>query len=251
MTFKRNTLLMSVLFLAIAVSALNAQDFKSIETLGTVIRLYQEGLENEIDLEAYMKSGEVEMVGGKILLPPKIKPGPAPQPYPHVHVWEEGIEQLGESPEAIDGIWFINGNIWHPRKWALVRYRIFIPVPGDRYTNEWEKDLTLSLWVDWNQDRTWGQNELMVREHINVHDQFPAMGTYLEVQYLAMFRIPQATAFSVYDAREKLFTAKLWARGMVSYDDPDVSPDGEALFGDAEDYEITYFEQQGLDKSKE
>jgi hypothetical protein len=33
---------------------------------------------------------------------------------------------------------------------------------------------------------------------------------------------------------------KLWVRGTVAYDDPDVSPDGNQLFGEAEDYRVGY-----------
>ncbi len=32
----------------------------------------------------------------------------------------------------------------------------------------------------------------------------------------------------------------LWVRGIVSYDDPDVSPDGEQIFGEVEDYRVAY-----------
>ena len=32
----------------------------------------------------------------------------------------------------------------------------------------------------------------------------------------------------------------LWIRGALSFDDPDVSPDGHQLFGEVEDYQITY-----------
>jgi hypothetical protein len=31
-----------------------------------------------------------------------------------------------------------------------------------------------------------------------------------------------------------------WVRGSLAYDDPDVSPDGEQLFGEAEDYRVSY-----------
>ena len=35
---------------------------------------------------------------------------------------------------------------------------------------------------------------------------------------------------------------KVWARGVLSYDDPDASPDGECLCGESEDFQINYFE---------
>jgi hypothetical protein len=34
----------------------------------------------------------------------------------------------------------------------------------------------------------------------------------------------------------------LWVRGIVSYDDPDVSPDGEQIFGEVEDYRVAYMQ---------
>jgi hypothetical protein len=44
---------------------------------------------------------------------------------------------------------------------------------------------------------------------------------------------------------------KLWARGVLSYDDPDVSPDVEQLFGEAEDYQVSYFETRGMKEKRD
>jgi len=37
---------------------------------------------------------------------------------------------------------------------------------------------------------------------------------------------------------------KLWVRGTLACDDPDVSPDGEQLFGEVEDYLVSYLSQK-------
>ncbi|UCF05011.1 MAG: hypothetical protein JSV33_13980 [bacterium] len=244
---KHRVMFLTVLLcLTLTVSSGFAQDFKVIdpnEQPGRILRLYQDGMPSDVDLEAYLQTGEVKLKSGLSCIPPKVTPGPAPDPYPHVHMWEQGIEQLGPTSVECDGIWFINGNIWHPKKWALVMWRVKIPDPKERLATEFENDITLSLWVDWNQDKMWGQNELMIRENLNIHKFFPFLYSCLEIWYLTWFRIPRATSFSEECSQGiTKFTAKLWTRGMVSYDDADVSPDEECLFGEVEDYQISYFE---------
>ena len=144
-----------------------------------------------------------------------------------------------------DGIYLINGNMWVPRSIALVLWRIRVPEAALRLASEFEKDLTLSLWVDWNQDEMWGKNELMLNEHFNIQEYFPTDEDYLEFWYLSCFRVPFSSDFEnvscIWDVRERL-----WVRGALSYDDPDTSPDGECLFGEIEDYEITYFNYERM-----
>lgn len=249
MSGKRIILLTCLLCLIFIVSIPYAQQFVPMEQPARVIRLYAEDLPPEVDLESYLQTGEVKLLGGHDILPPKITPGPAPDPYPHVHVWEKGVEQLGESPDECDGIWFVNGNLWHPKKWALVRWNIRIPLSDDRFASEFEEDVTLSLWVDWNQDRMWGKNERVLNESLNIHEHFPHMGPFMEISYLTKFRIPETTVVEIMGKGAVKYETRLWARGVLSYDDPDVSPDGECLFGEVEDYLINYFEiEHGLMK---
>lgn len=235
-------LLVCLLVLGSAISIAHTQQFTPREQPSRVIRLYSDNLPSDIDLNAYLETGEVVLLGGKKILPPKITPGPAPDPYPHVHVWDRGVEQLGESMDACDGIWFTNANMWHPNKWALVRWLIRVPDCNERDRSEFAQDLTVSLWVDWNQDRTWSKNELALREHINIQEHFPHIGPEMELTYLTMFRIPETNFWESTGEGAEKHETKLWARGALSYDDPDCSPDGEALFGEVEDYQINFFE---------
>jgi hypothetical protein len=236
-----------LLFLTLTVSGLLAQDIKPIDDptqIGNeVIRLYQKDIPSEVDVQMYLDNGDVRLLGGLECIPPKVTPGPAPEPYPAIHVWEMGIEQLGPSSVSCDGIWFVNGNIWNPGKYALVLWKIRIPNPSERFASEFERDLTMSMWVDWNQDLMWGKNERMINESLNIGRFFPNHFRCLEIWYLTWFRVPRATAFDEACGRgAEMITMKLWARGLLSYDDPDVSPDHQCLFGEAEDYQISYFE---------
>jgi hypothetical protein len=238
----RIMLLACLLCLVFVISIPYAQQFEFVERPTRVIRLYNENLPEDIDLDAYLETGDVVILGVQEILPPKITPGPAPDPYPHVHVWEMGVEQLGESMDACDGIWFINANLWLPGKWALVRWDIHVPDCQERDASEFAQNLTVSLWVDWNQDRTWSRNEQVINEHINVYEYLPHLGPYMEISYLTMFRIPDVAIWETMGQGSEKYTAKLWVRGVLSYDDPDASPDGESLFGDVEDYQISFFE---------
>ena len=238
----KTVLLMCFLCLILTISVPYAQQIVPLEQPANIIRLYSADMPADVDLQTYVETGEVKLLGGIEILPPKIKPGPAPDPYPHIHVWEQGIAQLGESFEAVDGIWFVNGNLWHPKKWALVRWNIRVPDSNERYASEFEQDLTVSLFVDWNQDRMWSKNELVLREHININEHFPHIGPELQISYLTKFRIPEVHIWESLGRGAEKYTTKVWVRGVLSYDDPDCSADAESLFGEYEDYEINYFE---------
>jgi hypothetical protein len=209
-----------------------------------VIRLYSQDLPPDVNLQAYLSSGEVKLTNGLECVAPKITPGPAPAPYPQAIVWEKGIEQLGGSSVTCDGIWFINGNLWSPHQLALVLWKISIPHPSVRRAEEFTKDLTLSLWVDCNEDKAWGRNERMINDSFNIKKLFPNTWSCLEIYYLSWFFIPRATSFVEVNCGGgvKRYETKLWVRGTLSYDDADVSPAGQALFGEYEDYLINYFE---------
>ena len=218
-----------------------------IEVPREIVRLYQDGLPSDVDVDLFLETGEVQLVSGGWFHPPKIVPGPAPEPYPYVHMWEPGVEQLGKDAAKCDGIWFINGNLWHPKKIALVLWKIRVPDPTARFASEFEQDLTVSLWVDWNQDKMWGKNEKVINCSLNIEKFLPPRCGYLEIWYLTWFRVPTASTVGAdcgYRPNERI---KLWARGILSYDDPDTSPDGECVFGVVEDYQINYFE---IDKKK-
>jgi len=218
----RIALIAGVLCLLFAISTLYAQITEApIEALNSkVIYLYQEGLSEDVDLETYSRTGEV-ILQGQDILPPKITPGPAPDYYPHVHMWEKGMEQLGESPDECDGIWFVNGNLWHPNKWALVRWKIRIPNANERMATEFEQDVNLHLWVDFNNDRAWGKNEKMLEEHLNLGEYFPTSSPYIEISYLTKFRIPDDFDFALIAGTVDKIEGRVWVRGIISYDDPD------------------------------
>lgn len=216
---------------------------------GEIIYLAQDGVSTEVDLDEFISSGQIKPTNG-FAGSQKVQPGPAPSPYPHVHVWEKAMEQMGESSTTCDGIRFINGNLWVPNKKALVLWKIRIPQASLRLASEFEQNLTLSLWVDWNQDKMWGKNETMLVENLNFQEYFPTDADYIEVQYLSWFWIPYDSDFypmskpSTGGAPRN--SKKLWVRCALSYDDPDVSADGECLFGEVEDYLVTYFNYQDV-----
>ncbi|MFO7914388.1 MAG: GEVED domain-containing protein [Candidatus Krumholzibacteriales bacterium] len=240
---KLSLLFMCLLCLLLSFSILHTQEMALEEPAGKSIYLIQENLpSNVIDLQTFLQSGEIQTVSEDEILPPGITPGPAPDPYPTIDMKEKGIEQLGASADDCDGIWFVNANLWLPNKWALVWWDINIPNASSRLASEFEKDLTVSLWVDWNQDNSWGQNEKMICESINLQDYFPTDEAVLKISYMTMFLVPDAALlYGMSEGNERLET-KVWARGVLSYDDPDTSPDGECIYGEYEDFEINYFE---------
>jgi hypothetical protein len=231
---------------------LNAQDEPVAINTQQVVRLYSNDLPAEVDIQAYLKTGQVKLTNGLECSAPRIVTGPAPAPYPQAVIWEKGIEQLGPTSTACDGMWFINGNLWQPHKIALVMWKIRVPQPSKRLATEFDRDLTISLWVDGNEDKVWGKNERVLNESFNIGRFFPNHWSYLEIWYLTCFRIPSTSSLGQ-DSNGKgatKYETKLWVRGAVSYDDADVSPAGDLLFGEVEDYQIEYFEIRTKDKAK-
>lgn len=243
MNKKYSTFFMCLLCLLLSFSHLHAQDLVLEQRTGKVVYLYQKDLPLDVmDLQVFLQTGEIELVTGQEILPPRITPGPAPAPYPEIDIKEKGMEQLGLSSESCDGIWFVNANLWHPQKWALVWWKIFIPDANQRLASEFDEDITLSLWVDWNQDKKWSQSEKALCETVNLHEYFPMLEQTLEIRYMTMFRVPEASMFATMSEGNERIEIRVWARGVMSYDDSDTSPDGECLFGEYEDYHIHYFE---------
>jgi hypothetical protein len=112
------------------------------------------------------------------------------------------------------------------------------------------------MWVDWSQDRMWGKREKMIAQNLDLSQYFPTNQDYLEFQYLTWFWIPYDTDFIGLAGKGATSGApkaakKLWVRCGLSYDDPDKSPDGEALFGEVEDYQVTYFNNKDQQKFTE
>jgi hypothetical protein len=204
------------------------------------IYLYEDGIQSLVNIQKYLSTGEVDMKNADNKRQ-RVTKGPAPDPYPHIHMWETDFETLGGDPPQIHGIYFHNtGTFWVKNKWVLIVWKIVIPQPSMRFANEFEQDLTLSMWVDWNQNEMWDKNELMTRNHINLYEYFPNDAETMTVWYLTRFRVADIDDYMTSEKWQNKDLRKLWARGVLSCDDPDVSPDGEQLFGEYEDYQITY-----------
>jgi hypothetical protein len=243
--------LLSCLACLILASTVLAQEEEVVVDQNKVVRLYQKDIPQNVNLQAYLSTGEVKLAGGVQCFPSKIIPGPAPAPYPQAIIWEKGIEQLGTTPVTCDGIVFLTGDQWMPNQLVLMLWKIRIPQPSRRLASEFNRDLTLSLWVDLNEDKAWGQNERMVNESFNIHWLFPYRFSCLEVWYLTWFVVPKASAVSTHCGTGwTKYTTKLWMRGALSYDDVDVSPMGQSLFGEFEDYQISYQEIKTGQKTK-
>jgi hypothetical protein len=82
----------------------------------------------------------------------------------------------------------------------------------------------------------------MIHDHINLHEYFPTSDETVSIHYLTSFRVPDVDELihSVKKEDQTRDIYPLWVRGIVSYDDPDVSPDGEQIFGEVEDYRVKY-----------
>jgi len=232
---KNRLLSMFLLVLVFSASSVLAQ---------TDVFLYNESVVDDVDIGAYLENGEVVMLDWDGLDSKQyIHAGPAPDPYPQVHVWEYDIERLGGSSHEIDGIRFVNhGTHFVKNRQAVVVWTIEIPNASERFESEMAEDLTLSLWVDWNGDEMWSKDEKVVHEHLNLHDLMPTGEETVRVHYMTKFRVPSVedmlTGTTKGDNERGVIS--IWARGIVSYDDPDVSPDGEQIFGEVEDYRLRY-----------
>ena len=145
----------------------------------------------------------------------------------------------------MDGIWFINlGRHWVKNRLALVLWKVRVPNANERLASEFDEDLTLSMWVDWDQDEMWDKGELEVRKNVNISHCFPTTKSTLCVYYLTCFRVPDVTQMASSDwwwwKKWNKEIRYFWVRGSLAYDDQVVSPDGEQLFGEAEDYRVSY-----------
>jgi hypothetical protein len=242
MTGKRISFLVLLLCLAVTFSSVSAQDSNLQKYDGKVIRIVQEGIPSEFDADQWLSGGEFQLADGLGFNPPRVIPGPAPEPYPHVHVWEEGIEQLGFSHAECDGIYFQNGKTWVPNKKIFVIWKIRIPRAYMRSASEFEQDLNVALWVDWNLSEDWEKNEEVIRASFNVGEYFPNGYEYIDIEFLTYFKVPKTSTFTAHCGGIEFFKEKLWTRGILSYCDADASPNGQSVFGEVEDYQVCYFE---------
>jgi hypothetical protein len=229
-----------LLFFALLISV----PFSSVHA-GKNIYLYDPSVATDIDLNAYLLNGTVRQPNGQGFFH-YVQKGPAPSGFPTIDVSERSFEYLGASRTQIDGVIFVNhGNYYVPMRKALVLWTIRIPNASSRTRSEFQSDLTLSLWVDWNQDTLWKPGERMIVKSLNLADQFPTTADEIVVSYLTSFRVPDVTEMTSnakYGNSGKDIRY-MWARALVAYDDADVSPDGDQLFGEYEDYRVAYYIQ--------
>jgi hypothetical protein len=223
-------------------------------SVGTVhadqdVYLYSPEVADLIDVQHYIVSGHIFWLMGVGSMR-YVEPGPAPAPYPEIVLWEPDIERLGASGDEMDGIRFINhGTHWVKDRLALVLWRIDIPEASARLASDFAENLSVCLWVDWNQDQMWNKNEAMIRRHLNLSQHIPFVHPTLHVYFLTAFRVPDLDLVAALKKKHgDNEILDLWVRGVVAYDDPDMSPDGEQLFGDVEDYMVKYMKQKPKDK---
>jgi hypothetical protein len=208
------------------------------------VYLYDPSVAPEVDLELYLSDGTVQSPSGETYYFQNIQKGPAPAPFPSIAVSDRSFENLGLSNAHIDGIVFINhGNHYVAQRRALVLWIIRVPNASQRLASEFEQDMTLSLWVDWNQDMAWKESERMNLATLNLHDHLPTGSSSIIVLYLTSFTVPDVT--QLMESNKRFGDAPkdvrhMWARGVLAYDDPDMSPDGAQLFGEYEDYLLSY-----------
>jgi hypothetical protein len=242
MNLKRSTFFACLVCLILASIVFAQDDVIPTKVLPTetakVVRLYSSNLPSEFNLTSWLETGDFGLAA-PVNNEKKATPGPAPAPYPTALIWDKGIEQLGVSSAVCDGICFVNGPNWVPTKVALILWTIRIPNPAVRLTSEFERDLTVQLWVDWNENKAWERNERVIFENLNVGNLLPSSARYIEVQYLTSFVIPNMGNHTGGSGATK-YETKVWARGALTYDDNDASPAGQALFGEYEDYQLLY-----------
>lgn len=243
MTVKRLLCLAVLLAVAGGLSAERLREVIPIDDAGKTVRMVQEGIADEIDISAWLDGNDLLYSDGSGFYPPRVYPGQAPDPYPRPHVWARGIEQLGVSAAEIDGIHFLNGTIWVPTKKLFVVWKIRIPNASLRQPEEFAQDLNVGLWVDWNKSQDWERSEQMIQSSLNIMHLFPTGEPYLDIEYLTWFQVPKASAFLERENPGVWFVKeKFWTRAMLSYHDHDASPNGESVFGDFEDYQVSYQE---------
>jgi hypothetical protein len=204
--------------------------------------LYDPAVASDVDVNTYESSGKVLNHHGKPFSW-VVSKGPAPAPFPSIAISENSFEQLGWSNTAIDGVIFLNhGNGYAPGKRALVLWIIRVPNASSRKAAEFAQDLTLSLFVDWSQDEAWQAGERTMSKSLDIGHLFPTMHSKITIYYLSWFNVPSEAELNAMCRRHGHGNEaqRIWARAVLAYDDPDMSPDGGQLFGEYEDYRLSY-----------
>jgi len=210
----------------------------SAAALAGEIYLYDESVATEIDLDAYLSNGIVKQPNGQGFFQ-WVGTGPAPPPYPTIMIPEKNFENLGATKMEMDGIVFVNhGRNLVKNKKAMVLWMIRMPTANMRAASEFHDDMTMALWVDWNKDNAWQQDERVMLHHLNMYEFMPTSDEEIVVYYLTSFLVPDITKIPGVDGTKN--RRMLWARACLAYDDPDMSPDGAQIFGEYEDYELSY-----------
>jgi len=210
------------------------------------VYVYEDAVAEMVDVNAFEQTGDVTFLDGfgdSCLT----EPGPAPDPYPQIRFLGPCFEQLGNSNTAIDGISFTthgSHTYWKKNTQVFVLWKIHIPSAHLRAAADFEQDITMSMWVDWDQNETWDRDELVVRKTVSLRHYLPTGKDDVYLYYLTTFRTPDISRTvpvntgSGKDHNKEL--AYLWVRGSLSYDNPVVSPDGDQLYGEFEDYRVGY-----------
>jgi len=210
------------------------------------VYVYDDAITIVVDVDQFETSGDVTFLDG-MGESCMTEPGPAPDPYPRIRFLGPCFEQLGASNTNMDGIsFFTRGNhgYWKKNGRVFVLWKIHVPSADERAATDFEEDITLSMWVDWDQNQVWDRGELVIRKSVNIGDYVPAGDTNVYLNCLTSFRVPDITRSAATNRvpanKFNSATVHLWVRGSVSYDNAAVSPDGDQLYGEFEDYRVGY-----------
>lgn len=233
---------MSVLSIFLAVVSHGATTGGS----SAVVHAWDETVSGTVDVERFEKTGDVTFFDGLGELC-TAETGPAPSPYPPIRFLGPRFEQLGASDAGMDGIWFYTRgkhSYWRTKQEVFVVWKIHIPSAENRSVPDFEDDLTLSLWVDWDQDTDWDRDELVIRKTFNIRRYLPTSKQDICLSYLTSFRVPNVSRRKspapAPGRNHNRDLTHLWVRGSLSYANPVVSPGGDQLYGDFEDYRVGY-----------
>jgi len=208
------------------------------------VYLYDPEVASMVDLKLFLSDGTVEPLTEEPLIRQTVEKGPAPAPFPSINIAERSFEQIGASNAQIDGIVFMNHNQHYvANRRALVLWIIKIPGAAARAASEFGEDVTLSLFVDWNQDKIWKESERTTRASLDLGPYLPTASDNIIVYYLTSFKVPDVTL--IMESNKTFGTSgkdvrKMWARAVLSYDDFDANAGGGQLFGEYEDYLVSY-----------
>lgn len=214
------------------------------------VYLYDASVASLVDLTLFLSDGTVEPLDEEPLLVQDLQEGPAPAPFPSINIAEKSFEQIGASNAQIDGVIFMNHNKHYvANRRALVLWVIKIPNASARLASEFDQDLTLSLFVDWNQDKAWKENERTTRAALDLGPYLPTAADEIVVYYLTSFRVPDVSMIMESNKSPNTATKQvrnMWARAVLSYDDFDANAGGGQLFGEYEDYLVSYLVDTAL-----